>query len=535
MKGARKWGRWCAAEPSFDKGGQGQVYRVVDSSGELPGTFVLKELLNLKRQARFENEIAAIASLERHPNVIHLIDSGIYLDKRKPFYVMPDADGGSLERTLLGSTHGVTHLLGLFEKILLGVGHIHSRGIIHRDIKPENILMFGGEPRVSDMGLSLISGATRLTPTEEAVGPRYYMAPELEDGRCPDVTPRADMYSLGKVLYCMLSGGKIFARERFGSLEWSLPELYDDERYNLFLPLFRRTIAVSPHDRYATVEELLAAFHDIKESFVQHPGTTLRNKASAAKQSLQVPISILNDLNSGEWTELLSLRRRNMAAFSPEILAAARVSMRPTFAGLLALEALRHESELSHAELVECCCEVVKLIGRNDDAFFTLNENLERIQLLALESCDPIAASTIAKNPIFASREVLKALSEQYDRLDADAKEAFLIELVAKGVTGKERLLLKISRADLNKTMLAMVVAGLMHAATDSTLERIAELLRSSTNVETLNPIIEGIAFKGSKHSIRALLDRDSYSKPVVSMLTLIIAASEESTPMADE
>lgn len=525
MKGARRWGRWCAGEKSFDQGGQAQVYRVVDSTGEIAGTFVLKELKNPERQARFENEILAIATLPRHPNAIHLIDSGIYSDRGKPFYVMPEADGGSLNEAVIGTSHDVMRVLDLFEKILVGAAHIHSGGIIHRDIKPENILMFSGVPRISDMGLSLISEKPRVTPTPEAVGPRYYMAPELEDGRCLDVTPAADIYSLGKLLYFMLSQGKIFAREKYQVPEWRLSERYDDERYDLFVPFFRRTIAVSPRDRFASVEDLLPAFRDVAARFAGHPGTTLRKKAPAIEQELIAPSDILEGLDPEEWVELLRLRQRRGAVFSPELLAAARRSMRPAVAGPLALEVLRHEGEMDHAYAVDICAEIVRVGAEESDVFTTLSENWSRIQLLALESHDPIVASIIGKE-VSASPEVLHALFKQYDLLDAEARESVLIGLVTKDLPGQEQFLLDLSRtADLNKTMLAMVVAGLMQIATESTLDRVAELLRSTT--DTSAPIIEGITFKGSAASMRALLDRGSYSKPAVAMLSLLVEASE--------
>lgn len=89
--------------------------------------------------------------------------------------------------------------------------------------------------------------------------------------------------------------------------------------------------------------------------------------------------------------------------------------------------------------------------------------------------------------------------------------------------TGQERLLLDISRADLNESMLAMVVAGLVHTATDSTLDRVAEFLRASVDTDTLAPIFQGIVFKGSAPVKRALLDRGGYSERVAAALALLI------------
>jgi hypothetical protein len=527
MKGARRWGRWLAADEAFDRGGQGHVYRVVDSDGKHTGTFVLKELINPERQARFENEIKAIESLGRHPNVIHLIDSGGFRDKRKPFYVMPNADGGSLEGVVMGASHNVARVLDMFDQILLGVAHIHAASIIHRDLKPENILMFGGVPKISDMGLALITKLPRITPTSEAVGPRYYMAPELEDGRCLDVTRRADIYSLGKVLYFMLSEGKLFAREKYQSPEWRLSKLYDDERFDLFLPLFRGTMAVSPRDRFDSVADLRRASSDVAVRFAAHPGTTLRTKAPVIDQELIAPATILEKLDLEEWVEFLELRKRRGAAFSPELIAAARVSLKPALAGRLAAEVLRHQGEMDHALIVEICAEIVKVGAEGVDVFFTLSDKWGQVQLLALESRDPVVASIIGKD-VSASPEVLKDLLAQYDLLDAEARESAILGVADKRIEGQERLLLEISRAaDLSNSMLAMVVAGLMQAASDTSLDRVAELLRSPTNRDALGAIIEGIAFRGSPRLYSALLNRGGYSKAAVALLAVLMKASE--------
>ena len=89
----RKWGRWVALGPAFIESGQGRLYFVKDSAGKLAGEYVLKELKNPNRIDRFNAELHAIATLENHPNVMPLIDSGIYRDPGKPCYVMLKADG----------------------------------------------------------------------------------------------------------------------------------------------------------------------------------------------------------------------------------------------------------------------------------------------------------------------------------------------------------------------------------------------------------------------------------------------------------
>jgi len=88
--------------------------------------------------------------------------------------------------------------------------------VVHRDIKPENILStFETTPVVGDFGICFVDDDEHLTITEEVMGARFYCAPELRDGRLqPGIPPQAaDVYSLGKLLYWMLSYGRIFDRE----------------------------------------------------------------------------------------------------------------------------------------------------------------------------------------------------------------------------------------------------------------------------------------------------------------------------------
>lgn len=274
----KSWGHWRNTEEQPREGGQGRIFFVTDSRGEIPGTYALKELKNLRRTDRFQREIDAIARLAAHPNIIRLIDQAAFATG-KPYYVMERA-GGSLVDAVTGGDGAKSEedLFAIYRAICAGVAHIHAGTIIHRDLKPENILFIGGTPKVADFGLCLIAGVDRATPTPEAVGPRLYMAPELEDGRNLDVTSAADIYSLGKILYFMLSHGRIFSREKYNEPAWDLKRVHHDPRYEVFSRVWRETMAPYPRSRFRSVGDLAAAFDEACRLFKSHPRSKLFRK-----------------------------------------------------------------------------------------------------------------------------------------------------------------------------------------------------------------------------------------------------------------
>lgn len=200
-------------------GGQAEVFKVIDLQGEHAGELVLKRVRNPKRHDRFRNEVEAIARLD-HPNVVKLLDhSALVADNALPerqYIVMPLAAQGDLSRRLDLYKNNVDSVLIVTKALVSALDAAHASNIIHRDVKPENILFpaVGHEVWLADFGICLLREGVRVTSIEEVVGPVQFMAPELEAGGQLDVGPEADVYSLGKVIYYMLSGGIVLPRER---------------------------------------------------------------------------------------------------------------------------------------------------------------------------------------------------------------------------------------------------------------------------------------------------------------------------------
>lgn len=264
---------WRVVSEINGGGGQGDLYVVRHETGNPPGEYVLKWLRNPGRQVRFEKELKSLQSVSGHPHIVALADPGALLGADGRFYVMEKAEG-SLESLAPPGGYGPQRALALFREILLGVQALHAAGVIHRDLKPANVLLVNGIAKVADTGLCLIVGEDRATPSGEAVGPRYYMAPELEHGRNLAVDFRADLYSLGKVLYWLLSGGVNLPREAWDVGERRIWQTRAPG-YVAFKPIFDRTLTQSPSSRFASIGALLSAFDSAVVTYAAHPDTRM--------------------------------------------------------------------------------------------------------------------------------------------------------------------------------------------------------------------------------------------------------------------
>ncbi len=201
-------------------GGQGVVYKAlqIETKRTVAVKIMLRGVLATERQRRrFEREIEIAASL-RHPNIVTLYERADLPDGRLAFsmeYIrgqpIDDWIRDHLGRESCGgAAAAVRAKIQLFLKVCDAVQFAHQRGIIHRDLKPDNILVDeAGEPRVLDFGLAKEQStvtALQATRTEEFVGTLAYAAPEQILRNSAEIDTRADVYSLGVLLYHLLSG-----------------------------------------------------------------------------------------------------------------------------------------------------------------------------------------------------------------------------------------------------------------------------------------------------------------------------------------
>ena len=163
--------------------------------------------------ARFEQERQALAMMD-HPNIARVLDGGL-TPAGQPFFVMELVNGLPLDQFCDGAKLPLTQRLELFVPICQAVQHAHQKGIVHRDLKPANILvtMIDGKPvpKIIDFGLAKAfagGGLTEETMTQfgAVLGTLAYMSPEQASFAGDDVDTRADIYSLGVILYELLTG-----------------------------------------------------------------------------------------------------------------------------------------------------------------------------------------------------------------------------------------------------------------------------------------------------------------------------------------
>lgn len=197
------------------RGGQGVVYQAIqESTKRTVALKVLKEgaFASPGEQARFEREVEILSQLN-HPNIVAIYDSAQAAGRH--YFVMDYIRGAPLDTWLANGAHSQEQTLELFAKICGAVNAAHLRGITHRDLKPGNIRVDdGGEPHILDFGLARMalglggqdSAAPAMTMTGQFIGSLPWASPEQAEGVPSKVDLRTDVYSLGVILYQMLTG-----------------------------------------------------------------------------------------------------------------------------------------------------------------------------------------------------------------------------------------------------------------------------------------------------------------------------------------
>lgn len=292
--------RWNVIR-SLNEGGQGWVYVVRDLREEIKEDAVLKRLKNLGRIARFEREIEAYMRLE-HPGIPPIVD---YSVEGKPFIVMPYYTGQALAEMEPCES---LKALDIFIELCQIVAYGHETGVVHRDLKPENVLLTDdGQVIVLDFGLChFLDEDKRLTAKTEPIGSRYYMAPELEQGRADEVTSKSDSYSLGKILFFLMAGKppyreNITGENELGTITRNSQLHYVTDR------ILKKCITTAPEERLQATELADVAMR-VRNLIFEHfypgkQGTKCRFCGEGTYQNLQLrdcQLAIISNVHSAD-------------------------------------------------------------------------------------------------------------------------------------------------------------------------------------------------------------------------------------------
>ncbi len=239
------------------KARQAKLKRVVALKMILAGQLADKEDIR-----RFYVEAEAAAALD-HPNIVPIYEVGEY--RGQHFFSMGYVEGESLAEKVADRPLPVREAAEMLKTIAEAVEYAHQQGVIHRDLKPANVLLdLHNQPKITDFGLAKRTDAeAELTTTGQIMGTPSYMPPEQASGDSSQVGPHSDVYALGAVLYCLLTGRPPFQAPTILEL---LQQVKDQEpvspkRLTPNIPVDLETIclkclAKEPHRRYESAQAL---------------------------------------------------------------------------------------------------------------------------------------------------------------------------------------------------------------------------------------------------------------------------------------
>lgn len=256
----------------------GERYRIIDTLGEggMANVYLAEDIILQRKVAvkvlrldlqkdsqteeRFQREALATSELS-HPNIVSVLDVGT--DKGLPYMVMEYVDGPDLKEYIKENSPLDLHrVLQIMDQILSAVSLAHKHNIIHRDLKPQNILMDKrGNVKIADFGIAVALNQSSITQTNSVMGSVHYMSPEQT--RSGMVTKQSDIYSLGIILYELITGHVPFNGETPVSIalkhaQEAIPSI---RKNNPTIPqalenVVLKATAKDPRDRYLSAREM---------------------------------------------------------------------------------------------------------------------------------------------------------------------------------------------------------------------------------------------------------------------------------------
>jgi serine/threonine protein kinase len=214
------------------------------------------------RISRFKREAQAAGTLN-HPNIMTVYSFAE--DSGRTFMAMEYLDGQTLRNEIdVKGTVTTNRAIQIAEDVLSGLEHAHSKGVIHRDIKPDNIQILSNDSvKITDFGIARLTFQPNLTIDGQVFGTPSYMSPEQVVGR--DIDARSDLFSVGVMLYEMLTGKKPFGGDSVVSITYAIMNAEPERPQTMQWPLWsviERALSKSPAMRYANALEMKHALQE---------------------------------------------------------------------------------------------------------------------------------------------------------------------------------------------------------------------------------------------------------------------------------
>jgi hypothetical protein len=288
----------------------GSIYRATDSLSGQPVALKLLHVDNAEALQRFSREAHVLASL-RHPGIVSYVAHGTDAEGRH-FLAMEWLEGEDLAQRLARQPLSLEHTLALVRSAAQALAVAHQRGVIHRDLKPSNLFLRHGRPEqgvLLDFGLARhVLPSSALTASQMVVGTPGYMAPEQASSQS-EITPSADIFSLGCILYECLTGKPPFAAPHFvaalAKILFSEPEPLRSVRPELPVALeelLQRMLAKAPERRLPDGSSLVAALAQVEPHLGAEftaPGSASALHLAEAEQQL-VSVLLASPLSATE-------------------------------------------------------------------------------------------------------------------------------------------------------------------------------------------------------------------------------------------
>jgi serine/threonine protein kinase len=285
------------------RGAMGVVYKALDPT--IGRTVALKTMrldvhgLDAQEMVRrFQNEARA-AGVLNHPNIVTIYDAG---EQDGIFYIAMEFIEGTTLHELLAEKRvlATDEVLQLTRQICRGLDYAHSNSIVHRDIKPANIMITGNSTvKIMDFGIAKSGG--QVTNTGQVLGTPNYMAPEQVKGRQLD--GRSDLFSLGVILYEMLTGEKPFVGQNVTTIIYKIvnenpitPRDLDVTVHPGLSAIVTKALAKAPDDRYQTGADLVRDLENYKLAGPARTGSTsaISPAPSAPEKTLVLPLRVVS-------------------------------------------------------------------------------------------------------------------------------------------------------------------------------------------------------------------------------------------------